>query len=367
MSGDARRIAPFVPLALGLLAATAPLSIDAYLPAFPRIGEEFAAPAASIQLSLTACLLGLGVGQLLAGPIGDRFGRRTPLLIGAGAYTVASLGCAAAASAEMLIGLRLAQGLTGAVLVVLSRAIVHDIAAGHDALRMYSRMAAITSAAPVVAPLGGGVIIEFFGWRAVFVTLAGLGGLMVVAILAIGETHPRAARLPSLRGAMLPAYRGALSDRRFRWLTVTVMFSAATLFGYISGSPFVLQGTFGMTELQYSLTFAVTGSGLVLAGLINARLTARFSAMRVLRTSSLLQISAAALLTVTMVVEVVSEWSSLPLLIVLLFLAVVPCGIITPTCIALGMARSRNTAGASSAVLGVSMFLAGAVVSPLSG
>jgi len=187
---NSRRVTAPLTLALGAMAATAPFSMDAYLPALPAIAAEFGVSAQVVQLSLSACLLGLGIGQLVAGPLGDRYGRRIPMLIGAALYIVASLGCAVSPDAGMLIAFRGLQGLGGAVGLVLSRAVVRDIATGNTATRLYSQMAAVSSAAPVVAPIAGALLIGTAGWRAVFVGAAVVSALSAAAALLMGGAGP---------------------------------------------------------------------------------------------------------------------------------------------------------------------------------
>ena len=367
-AGSLHPISPRIILALGLLAATAPFSLDAYLPALPEMADEFGASASIIQFSLTACLLGLGAGQLFAGPLGDRYGRRVPMLVGSAAYTLASVGCALAPSAEILIACRIVQGLAGAVAVVLSRAVVHDIASGRVAARVYSQMAAISSAAPVVAPVVGALIIGFAGWRGVFVVLAGLGVVMMLAVqFVIGETHPADRRISAAIGPVLRSFSALLRDRVFRGYALVVMFTAALLFSYISSAPFVLQDVFGFTPLGFALTFATVGAGLVCTSLLNARLLRRFAPTRLLVVMATVQLGGVLALGAVVAVKVALDWQSTPALVLCLVWAVVPCAAITPTCISLAMARSGERAGSASALLGVCMFLTGAVVSPLSG
>ncbi|MGC5224747.1 multidrug effflux MFS transporter [Micromonospora sp. DT81.3] len=355
-------------LALGVMAATGPLSLDAYLPALPTMATEFGVSPQVIQLSLSACLLGLGVGQLFAGPLGDRFGRRIPMVIGAALYVLASLGCALAPDAVWLIAFRAIQGLAGAVGLVLSRAVVRDITSGNTATRLYSQMAAVSGAAPVVAPVAGALLIGAAGWRAVFVALALLGiGMMLLAQFVIRETHPRNARTSAAVIPVLHSYGHLLRDRTFLGYMVVVLFTAAILFSYISSAPFVLQNVFGLTELGFALCFAAVGGGLVVVSLLNARLVRRHGARVTLPIASAVQLLGIIALGALIVVRMTQGWSSIPLLVVCLLWAVTPCGAITPTCVSLAMARGGNRAGSASALLGTSMFLVGGLVSPISG
>lgn len=353
---------------LGLLAATAPLSLDAYLPALPAIAAEFGASAQAVQLSLTACLLGLGLGQLIAGPLGDRFGRRRPMIIGAIVFSLASLGCAFAPSAGALVLLRLLQGLSGAVGIALSRAVVQDVATGRAAGRLYSQMAAVSGGAPVLAPVLGAVVIAAAGWRAVFLVLAALGAVMLVAVLVLlPETHPRERRVSAAFGLVVRSFRDLMRDRVFRGYQLTVMCSAGVLFSYISSAPFVFQIVLGFTQLQFALTFACVGLGLIGASLAAARLLRRMPATRVVRGALAVQLAGIGLLGCALVMRLAFSWDTPVLLLISLLFAVVPCGVVNPACTALAMGRSGGRAGSASALLGLGMFVAGALVSPLSG
>ncbi|HYI33194.1 MAG TPA: multidrug effflux MFS transporter [Glaciibacter sp.] len=361
-------ISPALVLTLGLLAATAPLSLDAYLPALPAIATEFGVSAQQAQLSFTACLLGLGVGQILAGPLGDRWGRRGPMLAGAGLYVISSLACAVAPTAGALIVLRLIQGLAGAVGLVLSRAVVHDLVKGRSAVSLYSQLAAISGAAPVIAPIAGGLIITVADWRVVFVVLAGLGVVTAAAVFfTVGETHPVDRRSSAGLATVMRTFRSLLRDRTFAVYATLVMLSSAVLFSYIASTPFVLQTVFGLTQMQFALSFAAVGGALVLASVFNARLVRRHQPLVVLRIAAIVQLLGIAALGALIAVRLFTGWTSIPLLIVLLTWSIAPCGIITPTSVSLAMERSGRHAGAASGLLGASMFLVGGLVSPLSG
>ncbi len=361
-------VSPGLILTLGLLAATAPLSLDAYLPALPAIAVEFGVSPQKIQLSLTACLLGLGLGQILAGPLGDRWGRRRPMLAGTVLYVLSSIACAFAPSADALIILRFVQGLAGAVGLVLSRAVVHDLVTGRHATSLYSAMAAVSGAAPIIAPIAGGLIITIAGWRIVFLALAGLGVVMAAAVFfVIAESHPSHKRSSAGLLSVLRTFGALLRDRWFTSYAIVVMLSSAVLFSYISSAPFVLQTVFGLTELQFALCFAAVGSGFVLVSVLNARLVRRHEPLQVLRAAAIVQFIGVTALGALIAGHVFAGWTSIPLLIALLMWSVLPCGAITPIGIGLAMERSGNHAGAASGVLGASMFLVGGLVSPLSG
>ncbi len=290
------------------------------------------------------------------------------MLLGAAVYVLASMGCALAPDAAALIAFRVLQGLGGAVGLVLSRAVVRDVATGHTATRLYSQMAAVSGAAPVLAPVAGAVLIGAAGWRPVFVALALLGMVMIVLVqFVIRETHPLDQRSSAALLPVLRAYSRLLADRVFLGYTMVVLFSAGVLFSYISSAPFVLQDVFGLTQIGFALAFATVGVGLVLVSLVNPRLIRRYGAGVVLPIVSIVQITGITALACVIALKLALGWSSTPLLVACLVWSVIPCGAITPTCVSLAMARGGNRAGAASALIGASMFLVGGLVSPISG
>lgn len=355
-------------ITLGLLTAVGPFSLDAYLPALPAMADDLEVSAATVQFSLTACLLGLGLGQLIAGPLGDRFGRRLPVLVGIALYTIASIGCAIAPSGGVLIAWRAVQGLAGAAGVVIARATVQDVASDTGATRMYSQMAVISGVAPVIAPVIGAVIFGSFGWRAVFVFLAAIGaGLLVIVLLVFRETHATEHRRSAHPMQVFRGFGALLADRSFRAFTVVSALMAATLFTYIASSPFVIQEVFGLDEIVFAAVFAGNGLGLAVAGLVYARMVTRVNPARVLRVAASVQLLGLLVLVAAVAIHTWGSADAAPLLILSLFVTIVPLGFILPSCTAFAMARSGDRAGSASALLGVGTFVIGGIVSPLSG
>lgn len=271
MSNDAAgRHTRFIVL-LAALVALGPLSIDGYLPGLPDLAGDLRAGAAATQLTITACLAGLAIGQLIAGPLSDTYGRRGPLLAGLGLYTIASALCAVAPDVRTLIGLRLVQGIGGAFGIVIANAMVRDRTSGTRTARLFSALTLITGLAPVFAPVLGGQLLRVTAWPGIFVGLAVLGAVMLAASAAgLPETRPSASRRP------LPAVVGQLlSDRVFTGYVLANGLVFAAMFAYISGSPFVLQEIHGLSPQQYSAVFAVNAAGLIAAAQISGRLVAR--------------------------------------------------------------------------------------------
>ncbi len=352
-------------VALGALSALGPFSIDMYLPAFPALAREFGASPAQTQLTLSACLLGLSLGQLLAGPLSDAQGRRRPLLFGLGAYAAASLLCAVAPSIGALVALRFVQGFAGAAGIVISRAIVRDLYTGIDIARFFSVLMIVSGLAPILAPVIGGQVLRFTSWRGVFVTLAVIGVLLLVgAAKVLGETLPPHARQSSGLRATLLTFRHLLTDRAFMSYAVVGGLASAVLFAYISASPFVLQEIYGVSPQRFSALFGVNAFALMIMGQVNGRIVGRISPQRLLL-GGLTDASAGALVLLAVITT-----GSLGLAGVLPALLVVVAGLgfVMPNATTLAlMGAEPRIAGSASALMGMLGFAVGAVAAPLVG
>ncbi|MDR6417607.1 multidrug effflux MFS transporter [Pseudarthrobacter sulfonivorans] len=355
-------------LSLGVLTAVGPFSLDTYLPAFPAIASDLQAGPEAVQLSLTACLVGLAFGQLLVGPLGDRIGRRTPLLLGSVGFLFASIGCAFAPSIEIFIGMRFVQGLAGAAGLVMARAVVRDISSGRTATTLYSQLAIVSGLAPVVAPLLGAAGLVFLSWRGVFLGLAVLGAILTVLVATmVPETHHRESRTNGGLSATLGAFGQVLADRAFAGYVVLSGLTAAILFTYIASSSFVFQGIYGATPAQFAAAFAVNGLGIALLGRLNVSLAPRHGPARMLRIGVALQFAGTVLLMMFVLLEVDLGEFKVVGLAAALFLAIAPLGLNLPNTMAICMGQSGGHSGTASALLGVTTFLSGALVTPISG
>ncbi|GAA3996560.1 multidrug effflux MFS transporter [Streptomyces sp. NBC_01352] len=362
-----RRTGLLVTLILGGLTATPPLAMDMYLPALPEVTRSLNAPAATVQLTLTACLLGMALGQLVVGPMSDRWGRRRPLLAGLAVYVVATALCALAPTVELLVVFRLAQGLAGAAGIVIARAVVRDLHDGMAMARFFSTLMLISGVAPIVAPLIGGQILRVTDWRGVFVVLTVVGALLAVVVWTkLPETLAPAERHSGGVGEALRAMRGLLADRGFSGYMLTGGFSFAALFAYIAASPFVIQEIYGASPQTFSLLFGVNSVGLVIVGQINGKvLVGRVSLDRVLAVGLVIVILASAALLL-MALGVFGEVGLAPVAAAL-FVLMSAMGITLPNTQALALMRVKHAAGSASALLGTSSFLIGAIASPLVG
>ena len=268
---------------IGSISIFGPLCIDMYLPALPQINRELHASASAVQLSLTACLIGIALGQLLLGPISDRVGRRLPLLAGLAAFALSSLACAVAPNIWVLIGFRLIQGMGGAA--------GHRDRAVHrpgPALRggpgqVLRHLMLAIGVGPILAPQIGSWILAFTSWRGVFVVLAIFGVLLLLsAWWRVPETLPPDRRLTGSVASTLGTMGMLTSDRVFLGYVLACGLAAGATFAYIAGSSFVLENIYGLSALTYGLVFAMNACGLIIGAQVSGQLTVRFGASRLL-------------------------------------------------------------------------------------
>ncbi|MER5433808.1 multidrug effflux MFS transporter [Streptomyces sp. NPDC002588] len=362
-----RRTGLLVTLVLGGLTATPPLSMDMYLPALPEVTRVLHAPAATVQLTLTACLAGMALGQLVVGPMSDRWGRRRPLLAGLAVYVVATVLCALAPTVELLIAFRLVQGLAGAAGIVIARAVVRDLYDGVTMARFFSTLMLVSGVAPVVAPLIGSQILRVTDWRGVFAVLTVVGvALAGLVWTRLPETLDPAERHAGGVGEALRSMRRLLADPPFTGYMLTGGFAFAALFAYISASPFVVQEIYGASPQLFGVLFGVNSVGLVVVGQINGKvLVGRVRLDRVLAAGlTVVALAAAALL---LMATGTFGGVGLAPVAVALFVLMSAMGLALPNAQTLALLRVRHSAGSASALLGTSSFLIGAVASPLVG
>ncbi|MFP2912205.1 multidrug effflux MFS transporter [Pyxidicoccus sp. 3LFB2] len=327
-------------LLLGALTAFAPLSIDMYLPALPRIAEELNSSASLIQLTLASCFAGLALGQLITGPLIDHFGRKRPLQLGLVLYVLGSLGCALAPNALALVGLRFVQALGGAVALVTPRAVVRDLWSGAEAARTMSRLMLVVGVAPVLAPLLGGFVLQHSGWRTIFLVLAGVGAVALVAVVkSLKETAPPRTGTRTMRSRL-----GALlGDPDFVGPALAGGFAYAGMFAYIAGSPFVFISLHGVAPQDFGWFFGANAVGLVALAQLNRKLLKRIPLHRMLRVAlSLYAVTAAGVLLVAW-----TGFQGLWGLAAALFLFVPTLGLVGPNSAAIALERHAGACRAS--------------------
>ncbi|GLW08320.1 Bcr/CflA family drug resistance efflux transporter [Microtetraspora sp. NBRC 13810] len=351
-------------LVLGALSAIGPLSIDMYLPALPSISSEMAAGAAEVQLSLTACLIGVSLGQVVAGPLSDVRGRRTPLLAGLAGYVLASLLCAFAPSVYALVALRLVQGFAGGAVLVIVRAVVRDLYDGPAIARIFASLMLVSGLAPILAPIAGAQLLSVTSWRGVFValTVAGLG-LLAAVVFRVRETLPAGQREAGGLRRTGRTFWVLLRDRPFMACAISAGLGFGAMFAYISGSPFVLQGVYEVTPQTYSLLFAANAVGLIALSQLGGRLAGRVSPARLVLVGLFVTLAGALSLLAG-----VAAGLGLPVVAGSLFVMMCGAGLVLPGTGALAlMNQPPQVAGSASALLGVLQFAFGALSAPLVG
>jgi DHA1 family bicyclomycin/chloramphenicol resistance-like MFS transporter len=350
---------------LALLSAIAPLATDMYLPGLPVMAESLRTSAPSVQLTLTTFMAGLGIGQLVVGPLSDGLGRRRLLLAATVVTTIAAMVCALAPSVQTLIAARLFQGLSGGAAIVLARACIADRARGDNAARLFSIMMIIGGVAPVIAPLIGGALLGPVGWRGIFWVLAGAGFVMVLGVLTlVPETLPVEKRHGGGLAALARNLRYVVGNRVYLGYALTFIFGFGALFAYISASPFVVQNVLGLSPGQFSIVFAINASGMVIAAIANTRLLGTFRARQLLGFGvTVLLVGGAVLLIAATTIDAPSWW----MLLVPLFVSVASLGFVMGNATALAQGEVTEASGTGSALLGAGQFGLAALVSPLVG
>jgi MFS transporter, DHA1 family, multidrug resistance protein len=350
-------------LLIGGLSAFGPLSMDLYLPALPSLTRDLGGSPSLVQLTLTACLLGLAAGQVVAGPLSDALGRRRPLCVGVAAYALASLLCALAPSVPLLVVFRLIQGMAGAAGLVIARAVVRDVYEGSAVARFFALTMLISGLAPILAPVAGGQLLRFTSWRGAFVVLAAIGLLLLVAAaFGLSETlRPDRRRSGGVRDT-LTTFRGLVADRTFVGYALSSGLVMGAVFTYVSGAPFVLEDIYGVSPQVFGLVFGTNALSIVLLGQLGGWLVGQVGARRLL-VAGLGVASAGGLLLLAAVLLGLGQAGVLPGFL----LVVCSIGLISPNATALALADHTHQAGSASALLGLLYYLVGAAVAPLAG
>ncbi len=348
---------------LGALTALGPFTIDLYLPAFPQLEADFATSAAMIQLTLTGTMLGFAVGQLVVGPLSDKVGRRVPLISVTVLHVLASVAAAFAPDLLLLSGARVLMGVGAAAGGVVAMAIVRDLFGGRRLVVMLSRLALVSGAAPVIAPLIGSALLAVTSWRGIFGVLAGYGAVMLVAALVlIPETLPKARRQERGASTVLERYRSVFRDRVFIGVLIIGGMTFSGLFSYLSASPFLFQQTHGLDPQAYGLLFAANSLGLVVGVQVASRLAARFGPQWVLAFSTVVLLLAGVGIIVCDLLGLGFWGTAVPLWV---FMSA--CGFTMPCVQVLALDRHGKAAGTAASVLGATNNGVAAVVSPVVG
>lgn len=263
-------------LVLGCLTALGPMSIDLYLPAFPTLESELSATSASVSATMASYFAGIAVGQMIYGPVSDVYGRRTPLLTGLILYLVGSVACAAAPTVEALVGARAVQALGGCAGMVISRAVVRDLFPPEQMAKVFSSLLLIMGMAPILAPSVGALVIDEWGWRALFLVMSAFAALCFVGTYTkIPHTESSTDKTLSFSGS-LRTFKELLAHRGFLAYTLAAMAIRCGLFAYITGSPFLFQQHYGLSEKQFGVLFGANAALFVIGAQLNQKLVARF-------------------------------------------------------------------------------------------
>jgi DHA1 family bicyclomycin/chloramphenicol resistance-like MFS transporter len=360
---EPRRAGRLLPALLLLLTVFGPISMDLYLPALPALTAELGAVTSVAQLTVTACLIGLAAGQLIAGPVSDRFGRRGILVIGVVAYIATSALCALSPSIELLILARLVQGLAGGVGIVIATAAGRNVLSGAALIRFYGNLTVVGGFAAIVGPLLGGLLNTVTDWRGLFVFLAIIGAVILLVVLRMfPETLPADRRTSGGFGQTLRDYRTLLRDRTYLGAVLNQGFLYAALFAYLAGSTFVLQDIYGLTPQWYAAAFGLNSAGHMLFGSLAGRSAHRWSIAGTLG----LGVGVTGLGAVGLLVAGITP---MPLWVVIVSLFALSSGVAmsAPPATTLAMADYPQMAGTASSLLGMVRFGFGGLAAPLVG
>jgi len=349
-------------LILGLLTAIGPFSIDMYLPAFPDIAKGLHTTVAHVTLSLSSFFIGISAGQLLYGPLLERFGRKKPLYVGLCIYLVASVGCAAAASVNALIVLRLLQALGGCVGMVASRAMVRDLFEVKENAKIFSTLMLVVAVSPIIAPTLGGYITASMGWRYVFAMLIVVDLVILIGTYFLLPESKKPDPNFSLRpGPILKNFAGVAIHPQFYTYALTAAISAAGLYAYIGGSPHVFMEIFRVNERQYGWIFALIAMGLIGASQVNSVLLKNYNNEQIIPVALACQ----SIIGIAMVALSFFGWNDLFITIFLIFIFLCTQGFVFPNASALSLASFGHNAGSASALLGAIQMTIGACTSAL--
>lgn len=351
-------------LILGALSAFGPLSMDMYLPSLPSLTRDLNTTTSLAQLSITACLIGLAVGQIIIGPFSDSHGRRGPLLAGLAGFVITSFLCTFVDSVVWLVILRLLQGLSGAAGLVISRAIARDLYSGTELTKFFSMLMAVNGIFPIIAPIIGGFILRFTTWHGVFIVLGIIGLLLFLGtLIGLPETLSEERRIHGGIGATFSETGRICRDRQFMSYAVVQGLVMGAMFCYIAGSSFVLQDMYGVTPFGFSLFFATNGLGIVVMSQVAGNLSGHVDEKKILRTGT--QIAAAG--SIALFSSLLLHPAPLIAVIIPLFLIVSMVGLVNTTAFSLAMQSQGRAAGSASAILGLGMNMIGGILSPLVG
>lgn len=349
-------------LILGMLSAIGPFSIDMYLPAFPDIATSLETTVARISLSLSSFFIGISAGQVIYGPLLDRFGRKKPLYVGLIVYLLASAGCALVNTADGLIALRFIQALGGCAGMVASRAMVRDLFPVHENAKVFSMLMLVIGVSPIIAPTLGGYLTAALGWHSLFIVLTGMSAVIMAAVyFVLPETRPADPDYSLRPAAIAKSFWSVLRQPQFITYAMTGAVSAAGLYAYIAGSPSVFMELYKVSEKEYGWIFAFVAAGLILSSQVNSFLLRKYKSEQIIPIALAFQTVMGALLFVGSW----QGWVGLAGTIILILLFLSCQGFTFPNSSALSMAPFSRNAGSASAMMGTLQMSIGALTSAL--
>lgn len=347
-------------LFLGMLSAFGPFVIDMYLPALPEMTEVFRCDASTVQLGLTFCMVGLASGQLIFGPLSDKYGRKPVLVFSLAIFVMASVICCFSVSVVTFTAARFLQGIGGAGGIVLSRSIAADLYSGTELSRLIAILSAINNLAPVAAPVAGGGVAHVWGWQGIFIILLGLGVVLLGMCIFLEESLPSGRRFPGKFMASANGYRQVLGVRGFASYSISYAMSMAALFAYISATPFIIQDIFGFSEVQFSLVFAINAIALAFGSALSLR-------FRNMANAAFYGSALGALLALFGTLLYLSGIYAFLAYEIPTFVMLFCIGLVLTGTTSQAMSLGRSHAGAASAVIGGIGYISGGLVSPLVG
>lgn len=343
---------------LALFTSLGPLSIDMYLPALPQMATDFQVSTLQMANTLPAYFMGLAIGQLIYGPISDRIGRKKPLYFGMALYAVASLLCILAPDHWSLIAARILQALGGCVGVVMARAAIRDCLDVQSSAQAFAQMMIVMGVAPIMAPVIGAVMLQYFEWQSIFILLSIIGLICLLCVhFFFEETLKVENRLKLNFKQVLILYSNILQDKSFRLPMLAGCLSGASLFCYISSASAVFMDGYGFSQQQFAFAFALNAMGIILISACNKRLANQFNVFQRLKIGGLIQVSGAIILLIAGFLSI----APMALVMLGMFLAVSGIGFTGPNAMAIAMAQQGARAGTASAIMGSAQFACGLV------
>ena len=346
---------------LGLMTAMAPLATDMYLPALPTVQLDMGISASLAQMTLTMTMLGMALGQIFAGPVSDRYGRKWPLAAGMVIFTLSTVGCVWAQDIMLFLFFRFVSGFAGASGIVIAKAIARDVCEGPELTKFFAMLMMVNGLAPIIAPVIGGQILLFTSWRGVFVLLVAVGLFQLIATLIYKETLPKDKRLKGLQESFAK-FPLLLKNRYFLGHCLVQCFVFGAFFSYLAGSSFVFQNIFHVSPQMFSLIFGGIGAGLLLAGALPARLAGRVEDVKMLQVSLIVPLVGSVLLLLAFSAE-----AGMAIILPVLFLTITPLSVMGAASFSLALSRQGKNAGSASALIGFFSMILGGCMMPLVG